>query len=193
MFRYWRHPGAAGQPLPRAPAAEDASLAAAAPGLTLVLPLEVLDLLVELDQCLRVLLLQELQALLQVHDPLLRLDEPNLRAVLRGLEDGGRAQARRAPGARDPRAGGPLPGRRHPRPHVAAAAASAVAALPLGGSTAPAWCRVAMDTGARGRGGRGVRRGVVCDARETTLLVGVGPASSLPELVHPDFERHPLN
>ena len=165
MFRYWRHPGAAGLPLPRAPAAEDASLAAAAPGLTLVLPLEVLDLLVE----------------------------PTLRAVRRGLEDGGRAQARRAPGARDPRAGGPLPGRRHPRPHVAAAAASAVAALPLGGSTAPAWCRVAMDTGARGRGGRGVRRGVVCDARATTRLVGVGPASRLPVLVHPDFEWRPLS
>lgn len=137
MCPCWRHPGAAGLRLPRAPAAVGIPPAAPPPGLTLVLPPEVLDLLVELDQHLGVLLLQELQALLQVQDPLLRLAVPSLRAVLsRVLEDCGRAGARAqcAAGAREPRAGGPLPGRRHPGAHVAAAAA----ARPLGGWAAPA-------------------------------------------------------
>ena len=53
----------------------------------------------ELDQRLRVLLLQELHALLQVQHPLLSLVEPERRAVLPGLGDRRQAlaQARRAP------------------------------------------------------------------------------------------------
>lgn len=160
--------------------------AAPPPGLTLVLPLEVLDLLVELDQHLGVLLLQELQTLLQVQDPLLRLAVPSLRAVLSGvLEDCGRAGARAqcVPGAREPRAGGPPPGRRHPGAHVAAAAA---AARPLGGWAAQAWRRVAMETGASEGAWRA--RGVAGPTEGRGWLWGRGLRQVPPQLEYPDLK-----
>lgn len=139
------------------------------PIFTLVLPLQVLNLLVELDQSLRVLLLQELQTLLQVQDPLLCLADPKLSDVLpRVLEDCllALAQARCAPGALGSRARGPLPGCHPCRAHVTYAAAStAVAARPPGGLAAPACRRVAMETGSTEGAGREwgrSRGGVVC-------------------------------
>ena len=111
-----------------------------------------------LFRSLRVLLLQELHALLQVQHPLLSLVEPERRAVLPGLGDRRQAlaQARRAPGAQDPRAAGPLPGRHPRRAHVAAAAAR-----PLGGPAAAAWRGVAMETGGPAGGARAAGRALL--------------------------------
>lgn len=139
--------GGEGRPAPAPP-----------PIFTLILPLQMFNLLVELDQSLRVLLLQELQALLQVQDPLLCLADPELSGVLpRVLEDCwlALAQARCAPGALGSRARGPLPGCHPCRAHVTDAAASAAAAArPLAGLAAPACRRVAMETGATEGAGR---------------------------------------